>query len=71
MPIANLVEPANRLRVHHPGGYAGPAFRVGGLLVWGFTAGILNWLLEVGGLSRPWDTSRVEPLPLPEGVSGR
>ncbi|HEY9377166.1 MAG TPA: CoA pyrophosphatase [Jiangellaceae bacterium] len=71
VPIADLVEPANRLRVHHPGGYAGPAFRVGGLLVWGFTAGILSWLLEVGGFSRPWDTSRVEPLPLPEGVGGR
>jgi 8-oxo-dGTP pyrophosphatase MutT (NUDIX family) len=71
VPIADLVEPANRLRVHHPSGYVGPAFRVGGLLVWGFTAGILSWLLEVGGLSRPWDMSRVEPVPLAEGAGRR
>jgi len=69
--IADLVEPTNRLRVHHPSGYVGPAFRVGDLLVWGFTAGILSWLLDVGGLSRPWDMSRVEPMPLAEGAGHR
>lgn len=63
--IADLVDPANRLRVRHPSGYVGPAFRVDGLLVWGFTAGILGWLLEVAGLARPWDRTRVEPLPPP------
>jgi 8-oxo-dGTP pyrophosphatase MutT (NUDIX family) len=71
VPLADLVEPANRLRVHHPSGYAGPAFRVGDLLVWGFTADVLSGLLEVGGLSRPWDTSRVESLPLVEGAGRR
>jgi 8-oxo-dGTP pyrophosphatase MutT (NUDIX family) len=71
VPLADLTEPANRLRVYHPSGYVGPAFRIGELLVWGFTAGILNGLLEVGGLSRPWDTSRVEPLPLVEGAGRR
>jgi len=71
VPIAELVDPANRLRVHHPSGYVGPAFRVGHLLVWGFTADLLNGLLEVGGLARPWDTSRVEPLPLVEGAGRR
>ena len=71
VPLAALAEPANRLRVHHPSGYAGPAFRVGELLVWGFTAHVLSGLLEAGGLSRPWDTSRVEPLPLTEGAGFR
>lgn len=71
VPLADLTEPANRLRVYHPSGYVGPAFRIGELLVWGFTAGILNGLLEVGGLSRPWDMSRVEPLPLVEGAGQR
>jgi 8-oxo-dGTP pyrophosphatase MutT (NUDIX family) len=71
VPLAELVDPANRLRVHHPSGYVGPAFRVGDLLVWGFTADVLSGLLEVGGLSRPWDTSRVEPLPLAEGTGSR
>jgi 8-oxo-dGTP pyrophosphatase MutT (NUDIX family) len=68
VPIPDLVEPGNRLRVQHPGGFAGPAFRVGDLLVWGFTAGILSWLLDVGGLAQPWDQSRVEPAPVIEGV---
>ncbi|MGH8825030.1 MAG: NUDIX hydrolase [Jiangellaceae bacterium] len=71
VPLVDLVEPANRLRVRHPSGYTGPAFRVGGLLVWGFTAGILGWLLDVAGLARPWDRGRVEPLPLAERVERR
>jgi 8-oxo-dGTP pyrophosphatase MutT (NUDIX family) len=68
VPIGELVDPANRLRVYHPSGYIGPAFRVGHLLVWGFTADLLNGLLDLGGLSKPWDTTRVEPLPLAEKV---
>jgi 8-oxo-dGTP pyrophosphatase MutT (NUDIX family) len=71
VPVAELVEPANRLLVYHPSGHVGPAFRVGELLVWGFTARILSGLLEVGRLSRPWDTSRVERLPLAEGAGRR
>ena len=31
----------NRFQVRHRAGYQGPAFRVDGMLVWGFTAGIL------------------------------
>ncbi|MGH8776092.1 MAG: NUDIX hydrolase [Jiangellaceae bacterium] len=69
VPLADLVDPANRLRIRHPSGYVGPAFRVDGLLVWGFTAGILGWLLEVTGLARPWDRSRVEQLPVPSTVA--
>jgi 8-oxo-dGTP pyrophosphatase MutT (NUDIX family) len=63
VPIAELTDPANRLNVRGPRGHAGPAFRAGGMLVWGFTAGLLDRLLDVGGWSRPWDTTRVEELP--------
>jgi 8-oxo-dGTP pyrophosphatase MutT (NUDIX family) len=63
VPIAELVDPANRLNVRSPSGLAGPAFQVRGMLVWGFTAGLVSLLLEVGGWSRPWDTSRIEDLP--------
>jgi 8-oxo-dGTP pyrophosphatase MutT (NUDIX family) len=69
IPLADLVDPANRLRVRHPSGYVGPAFAVGGLTVWGFTAGILSALLDAAGLAEPWDSSRVEPLPT--GVAHR
>jgi 8-oxo-dGTP pyrophosphatase MutT (NUDIX family) len=63
LPVSELVDPANRVRVRHPSGYLGPAFDVRGLLVWGFTAGILNTLLELGGWALPWDPSRVIDLP--------
>jgi 8-oxo-dGTP pyrophosphatase MutT (NUDIX family) len=62
-PLSLLADPAARLRVRHPSGYVGPAFRFDGLLVWGFTGGLLDWLLDAGGWAVPWDTDRVEPLP--------
>ncbi len=62
VPIAELVDPANRLRVRHPSGYVGPAFDVRGMLVWGFTGGLLDRLLVLAGWEVPWDTSRVEPI---------
>jgi uncharacterized membrane protein YfcA len=33
------------------------------MLIWGFTAGILSTLLEMGGWSVPWSIDRVEGLP--------
>jgi 8-oxo-dGTP pyrophosphatase MutT (NUDIX family) len=63
LPVAALADPANRFTVRHPSGWMGPAFRVNGMLVWGFTGGIVAKLLELGGWERPWPTDRVEPLP--------
>lgn len=62
VPIAELVDPVNRLQVRHPNGYVGPAFAVGGMLVWGFTAGLLDRLLELAGWAAPWDRERVQDL---------
>ena len=62
VPVAELVDPASRLQVTHPSGWIGPAFAVRDLLVWGFTAGLLDRLLALGGWERPWDTGRVRPL---------
>ena len=61
--LADLLDPANRFQVHHPSGYVGPAFGVADLLVWGFTAGLLDRLLRLAGWERPWDRGRVEELP--------
>jgi len=58
VPVAELVDPASRLQVTHPSGWIGPAFAVRDLLVWGFTAGLLDRLLALGGWERPWDTTR-------------
>lgn len=60
-PIAHLVDPVRRVSLRHPSGHVGPAFRVGGLLVWGFTGGLLSTLLDLAGWSRPWDRGRIEP----------
>lgn len=62
-PLAGLSDPANRFRVRHPSGATGPAFDVDGLLVWGFTAGLLDWLLAAGGIAGPWDETVVRELP--------
>ncbi len=62
VPIAELVDPANRCRVRHPSGYVGPGFMVRDLLVWGFTGGLLSIVLESAGWALPWDTQRVVPL---------
>jgi hypothetical protein len=64
VPISELTDPANRLRLRHPAtGWIGPAFEVRGLLVWGFTAGLLARLLEAAGWELPWDVDRVRDLP--------
>ena len=66
---SELTDPANRLRVTHPSGFIGPAFAVRGMLVWGFTAGLLDRLLAIAGWELPWDQSRVVPLP-PSATGG-
>ncbi|MFI0412162.1 NUDIX hydrolase [Actinomadura sp. 3N508] len=69
VPIAELVDPANRLMIRHPSGVRmGPAFRVREMLVWGFTAALLTRVLDAGGWNRPWDADRVEDLP-PEDLN--
>lgn len=62
VPLADLADPAHRLRVTHPSGWLGPGFEVDGLLVWGFTAGLLDRLLALGGFERPWDQTRRKEL---------
>ncbi|MBM2617173.1 CoA pyrophosphatase [Actinoplanes sp. LDG1-06] len=63
LPISELVDPGNRIRVRHPSGWIGPAFQVRGLLVWGFTAGVISTLLDMGGWARPWEPGALVDLP--------
>lgn len=71
VPLEELVDPARRVvvawerRLPGAGGTGGlrqrgegPGFEVGGLLVWGFTAGLLSALLDAAGLAVPWDGAR-------------
>jgi 8-oxo-dGTP pyrophosphatase MutT (NUDIX family) len=59
IPVAELVDPAHRLWVRHPSGYTGPAFRVRTMMIWGFTAGVLSALLDLGGWTLPWQDRAV------------
>lgn len=61
--VAELADPANRIRIRHPSGTTGPAFRVHGMLVWGFTGALLDLTLRLGGWEQPWDAGRLEDLP--------
>ncbi|GAB3354655.1 NUDIX hydrolase [Modestobacter lapidis] len=69
VPLVELVDPANRFRVRHPSGYVGPAFGVADMVVWGFTAGLLDAVLEAAGLNRPWDDRDVRPLAVPPAAT--
>jgi 8-oxo-dGTP pyrophosphatase MutT (NUDIX family) len=66
--VADLADPANRLMIRYPparppSAPGGPAFRARGMLVWGFTAMIVDRLLAIGGWERPWDSRQLEDLP--------
>jgi 8-oxo-dGTP pyrophosphatase MutT (NUDIX family) len=63
VPLADLADPANRFRIRHASGYVGPAFGVADMVVWGFTAALLDAILDAAGLARPWDVTDVRPLP--------
>ena len=63
VPVAELVDPANRFRVAHPSGFRGPGFDAGGLFIWGFTALLLDRLLSLGGWAREWDATSERALP--------
>jgi len=62
-PLSELTDPARRFTVSHPSGFVGPAFDVDGLLVWGFTAGLLSKVIELAGLERSWDKADRRLLP--------
>jgi 8-oxo-dGTP pyrophosphatase MutT (NUDIX family) len=62
--ISELADPAARLMVRVPSGHVSPAFRVRGLLIWGFTAALVDRLLVLGGWEQPWDTESVVDVPL-------
>jgi 8-oxo-dGTP pyrophosphatase MutT (NUDIX family) len=60
--VAELADPASRLMLRMPNRLSSPAFRVRGMLIWGFTAALVDRLLALGGWERPWDASVVADL---------
>lgn len=62
VPMAELLDPANRFQVRSTLGYSSPAFQVDGMLVWGLTGGILAGLITGAGWEIDWDRSDVRDL---------
>jgi 8-oxo-dGTP pyrophosphatase MutT (NUDIX family) len=66
VPIAELLDPDNRINVRHPSGWTGPGFLIGpdrDVILWGFTAGIIARLFSYLGWAQDWDRARVRDLP--------
>ncbi len=42
--------------------FAGPAFLLNEMLVWGFTGQVISAMLDVAGWAKPWDTSDIREL---------
>jgi len=63
IPVADLADPRHRVMFRHPNGRTGPAFRIGSMLIWGFTAALVDRLLALAGWERPWDATKVRELP--------
>jgi 8-oxo-dGTP pyrophosphatase MutT (NUDIX family) len=60
--VAELADPGVRLMVRVPDGRTTPAFRVRGMLIWGFTAVLVDRLLALAGWEKPWDLATVVDL---------
>ncbi len=61
--VPTLLDPANRLTWMLPNGYSGPAFVVGELFIWGFTAYLLDALFDLLDWTQPWDEAVTAPIP--------
>ena len=56
VPLDRLLDPSHRVTTVHPLGRFGPGFVLeDGLLLWGFTAGIVSRLFDHIGWTKPWD----------------
>lgn len=65
VPLSAFLNPENRLMVYRDARtrrWAGPAFLLNEMLVWGFTGQVISAMLDVAGWARPWDTADVRAL---------
>lgn len=65
VPLRAFVNPENRLMVYRDTltrRFAGPAFLLNEMLVWGFTGQVISALLDCAGWAQPWNTDDVREL---------
>lgn len=65
VPVRAFINPDNRLMVYRGDlgqRWAGPAFLLNQMLVWGFTGQVISAVLDVAGWAKPWDTNDLREL---------
>lgn len=65
VPLRAFINPSNRLMVYRGdlgNRWAGPAFLLNQMLVWGFTGQVISAVLDVAGWAKPWDTNDIREL---------
>ena len=65
VPVRAFINPENRLMVYRQQNtrrFAGPAFLLNQMLVWGFTGQVISAMLDVAGWAKPWNTRDVREL---------
>lgn len=65
VPLRAFINPNNRLMVYRGDlgrRWAGPAFLLNEMLVWGFTGQVISAMLDVAGWAQPWDTADMREL---------
>lgn len=65
VPLRAFINPENRLMVYRrtlSSRFAGPAFLLNEMLVWGFTGQVISAMLDVAGWAVPWNTDDVREL---------
>lgn len=65
VPVRAFINPVNRLMVYRGDlghRWAGPAFLLNQMLVWGFTGQVISAMLDVAGWAQPWDTTDMREL---------
>lgn len=65
VPVRAFINPENRLMVYRGdlgNRWAGPAFLLNQMLVWGFTGQVISAVLDVAGWAKSWDSNDVREL---------
>jgi 8-oxo-dGTP pyrophosphatase MutT (NUDIX family) len=58
VPVRAFLNPENRIMVYRKANtrrFAGPAFLLNEMLVWGFTGQVISAMLDVAGWAQPWN----------------
>jgi 8-oxo-dGTP pyrophosphatase MutT (NUDIX family) len=65
VPVRAFINPQNRLMVYRrslTSRFAGPAFLLNEMLVWGFTGQVISAMLDCAGWALPWNTEEIREL---------